>query len=118
MASTFLLPLLVRISRRAASPLSLSRETITTVASSLARPSAVALPMPELAPVIRQTLPVISTLLSSKYSPPSGREVGGWLGIIFGLLDQTAVRYRLVGLPGNITDSIGPKRLRARRTRL
>src|SRR5205809_7821180 len=112
MESTFLLPLLVRISRRAASPLSLSREIITTVASSLARPSAVALPMPELAPVIRQTLPVISTLLSSKYSPPSGREVGGWLGIIFGLLDQTAVRYRLVDLPMEPSASIRPQRIR------
>src|SRR5438093_12452486 len=117
MASTFLLPLLVRISRRAASPLSLSREIITTVASSLARPSAVALPMPELAPVIRQTLPVISTLLSSKYSPPSGREVGGWLGIMFGLLDQNAVRYRVLDLPMEPSACVRPLRIGKTATR-
>src|SRR3989454_8684335 len=65
-ASTFRLSLLPLISIRVASPLSLSRETITTEAFSLARPRAVALPIPELPPVIRHTLPVMSTLLGSK----------------------------------------------------
>src|SRR6266700_7244931 len=65
-ASRFRLPLLALISMSAASPLSLSRETITTDAFSLATPEAVALPIPELPPVIRHTLPVMSTLLVSK----------------------------------------------------
>src|SRR5919108_5217608 len=92
--STFLFPLRVRISRSAASPLSLSRETITTVASSLARPSAVAFPIPEFAPVIRQTLPVMSTLfcnnlsLSDNWDSKSLSENNLWFskerGLVFG----------------------------------
>jgi hypothetical protein len=63
---------------RVASPLSLSRETITTVAFSFAKPIAVALPIPELPPVTKQTLPAMSTLLASKKRIPSLRLVDGW----------------------------------------
>src|SRR2546426_168976 len=77
-ASRFRLPVLALISMSVASPLSLSRETITTEAFNLARPIAVALPMPELPPVTRHTLPVMSTLLASKggFTPGVGRTVG------------------------------------------
>src|SRR5438552_10069857 len=57
--STASLPLCVLISRCASSPLVRSRQTMTTVAPIRANPSAVALPMPELAPVIRHTFPCI-----------------------------------------------------------
>src|SRR5437588_4199785 len=58
----------------AASPLSLSRETITTEAFSLANPIAVALPIPEFPPVTRHTFPVMSMLFASK----SGFTLGIW----------------------------------------
>src|SRR5579871_3129963 len=51
------LPLCASISCRACAPLAGSRLTSTTVAPSFASPSAVALPIPEFAPVIRQILP-------------------------------------------------------------
>src|SRR5258708_40202730 len=57
--STASLPLFVLISRCPSSPLARSRQTMTTVAHIRANPSAVAFPMPELAPVIRQTFPCI-----------------------------------------------------------
>src|SRR5260370_20171762 len=85
--SRFRLPLLALISMRVASPLSLSRETITTEAFSLARPIAVALPIPELPPVIRHTLPVMSTLLSSNRAYLLVGRVG-LMRIIFGFLEQ------------------------------
>src|SRR5215203_6383968 len=53
--STEALTLLSLISARAASPLPRSRPTITTLAPMLASSMAVALPMPEVAPVMRQT---------------------------------------------------------------
>src|SRR5260370_24128282 len=67
-ASRFRLPLLALISMSVASPLSLSRETITTEAFNLDRPIAVALPIPELPPVIKHTLPVMATLFSSNHA--------------------------------------------------
>src|SRR5215469_4018317 len=51
------LPLWALISAWAASPRCLSRQTRMTKAPREANPNAVALPRPELAPVIRQTLP-------------------------------------------------------------
>src|SRR5215207_2118329 len=57
-----LLPLLVLISAAAASPLFLSRPTTTTLAPMLARPSAVALPIPPVPPVTSTTLPSIIPL--------------------------------------------------------
>src|SRR5713226_9212443 len=66
-SSTFRFPLLAMMSVRAASPFSLLRETITTVAPVLASPRAVALPIPEFPPVMRQVLPVISPVVSGKF---------------------------------------------------
>src|SRR5438270_7329646 len=57
--STDSLPLWRLISRWASSPFVRSRQTITTVAPMLASPMAVALPMPELAPVTMQIFPCI-----------------------------------------------------------
>src|SRR5216683_3374680 len=57
--STALFPLVVVISLRASSPLARSRQTITTVASICASASAVAFPIPELAPVTMQIFPCI-----------------------------------------------------------
>src|SRR5271163_1836625 len=48
-----------------ASPATLSRSTITTLAPLLAKPSAVARPMPFPAPVISATLPVKSRFMAS-----------------------------------------------------
>ena len=66
-SSVLRFPLLAIMSARAASPFSLPRETITTVAPILASPRAVALPIPEFPPVMIQVLPVISTMVSSKF---------------------------------------------------
>src|SRR5438067_2151009 len=62
------LPVAALISARAASPRPLSRHARITTAPSLANPSAVAFPRPELAPVTIQTFPFIeqSSLLASK----------------------------------------------------
>jgi hypothetical protein len=49
------------ISDIAIEPRNLFRQTMTTVAPMRAKPSAVTLPIPEFAPVIRQTLPFILT---------------------------------------------------------
>src|SRR5688500_5361409 len=62
MSSTASLPLLVLISAAAASPLLLSRPTTTTLAPMLARPSAVALPIPPVPPVTSTTFPSIIPL--------------------------------------------------------
>jgi hypothetical protein len=53
------LPLSVLISSIAASPAPRLRQTITTLAPILANPKAVALPIPELAPVTMRTLPTM-----------------------------------------------------------
>src|SRR5579863_4825123 len=55
--STVLFLLFVVISLLACSPLARSRQTITTVAPICANSSAVAFPIPELAPVTRQIFP-------------------------------------------------------------
>src|SRR6266849_5910647 len=57
--STALFLLFVVISLLASSPLSRSRQTITTVAPICASASAVAFPIPELAPVTMQIFPCI-----------------------------------------------------------
>src|SRR5213078_3635055 len=57
--STALFLLFVVISLLASSPLARSRQTITTVAPICARASAVAFPIPELAPVTMQIFPCI-----------------------------------------------------------
>src|SRR5438876_3693452 len=57
--STAFFLLFVVISLLASSPLARSRQTITTVAPSCASASAVAFPIPELAPVTRQIFPCI-----------------------------------------------------------
>src|SRR5690242_2140088 len=97
-ASRFRLPLLALISMSATSPLSLSRETITTEAFSLARPRAVALPIPELPPVIKHPLPVMSTLLSSNRAYQLLGRVG-LVRIIFGFLEQEHRPLLLSGFP-------------------
>src|SRR5438067_12880081 len=57
--STALFLLFVMISLLASSPLARSRQTITTVAPLCASASAVAFPIPELAPVTMQIFPCI-----------------------------------------------------------
>src|SRR5881227_2799035 len=63
--STALFPLVVVISLRACSPLARSRQTITTVAPLCASASAVAFPIPELAPVTMQIYEVGSQRVTS-----------------------------------------------------
>ncbi len=61
--SSDLLPVFSLISARASRPLLASLHTIMTEAPLLARPSAICLPMPELAPVTRHCLALISSCI-------------------------------------------------------
>jgi len=64
--STFLFPVFSMISFCAGSPRSLFRQTITTIALIFANSIAVALPIPELAPVMMQIFP--SIFISYKFN--------------------------------------------------
>src|SRR5205807_9212785 len=79
--STALFLLFVVISLLASSPLARSRQTITTVAPLCASASAVAFPIPELAPVTRQIFPCILLftvgMIRSFHNPDSPRQYGG-----------------------------------------
>src|SRR5947209_4540849 len=76
--STALFLLFVVISLLASSPLARSRQTITTVAPFSASASAVAFPIPELAPVTMQIFPCILLLtigmIRSFHSPDGPRQ--------------------------------------------
>src|SRR5579862_4082798 len=81
------LPLWALISAWAASPRRWSRQTRTAVAPMLAKPNAVALPMPEVAPVIRQTLPCIVCIVAA-LGFPFQLQMGGHPAFRYGRGDQ------------------------------
>src|SRR5947209_1907270 len=82
--STAFFLLFVVISLLASSPLARSRQTMTTVAPICASASAVAFPMPELAPVTMQIFPCILLftvgMIRSFHNPDGPRHYGYWRG--------------------------------------
>src|SRR5439155_22615116 len=88
--STAVFLLFVVISRLASSPLARSRQTMTTVAPIWASASAVAFPIPELAPVTIQIFPCILLfpigMMRSFHNPDGPRQYGHLRGpLIAGL---------------------------------